>query len=1571
LLYVTKDVSGTDGGFNVIYNWTSPIVQPNQFADGTNTTVLLFHFDNRSEFGEATETTSAGDNYTFDFSGNGNNGTFLNGATINFTDSKFGGAAEFDGVDDYIDGGDYLNGLTSLTVSVWIKSDVIDTNNGFIKGHITDTSDGMVSLRYDSVGSGGGENNVIKVGFGGLSSATASQLESSANVQTTDWQHVVATWNGGEIPHLFINGIEDTPSFTSSNGDSIISDTLRIGRSITTTTYWNGSIDEVAIWNRSLSSEEILDLYRLKSGKYFWKVNVSDGTDTVENKTFEFTLDATLPTINGSLNKSLTNIVLNDVINATFNMTDDVNSINGTIVINNTGINRYFNFSFVDYVTGNSQEMSQNFTISEAPGTVINITGIAIDNVSNRKQNETIFTVADGVLPIINGTLNKSLNIIYQGDVINATFNVSDETGLSFGQVIINDTGFNRIFNFSLSGTSDTFSQNFSLSCNGCVVNITGRVNDTNNNFAQNETIFTVINNFNFTRLVDQDGVRSEFGFARGLINRTLFNTSVNAIELDGTAKNGTYLSQIFDLTSPRVFQNISWIEEVPYQREIGRADGRDGNTPLWVVDNVSGGINTSGLVLLMHFNNESQYGEATETTSDGDNYSVDFSVDVNSERTGARNNGTFLNGATINKTNYVFGGGAAEFDGVDDYIQTTSEELKTANNFTISTWFKADDTNPSHHIIWQGEGDENGWGNSCDGTHHEMHLSIGGVEGPSTIIGDVLSFHIGDCEEAESSDTIYIETPFTDTTNWNHVLVTVEAMSSSPRAEMFIDGVSVGSDTGTTTRTSRTTWDTDLRMGRPGASQRFFGGQLDEVAIWNRTLSSDEILNLYKRGALRLNLSVRSCDDAACDTETFTDFSNSTKSDISSLTNNKFIQYRANFDSDNITVTPQLYNVTIHHSADTSLPIVNATLNKSLTSIKIFDVINLSANASDETGLSFGQIIVNDTGFVRIFNFSLSGTSDTFSQNITITKSGVVINFTARVNDTSNNFATNDTIVAVVSLIVGMSLNDTSVVANTNDPVAVSGHINLSNGTNVSKNLVNLFIDDGRLYLNFSKTETNGTGWELGTAINVTINADNITLNRNGSGQYPNQTGNFTSQVIDTRTGSNFTFISWVTEVPYQTEIGRAVGDGNSASDEDGFINTSGLVLLMHFNNESSFGEATETTSDGDNYSLDFSVDVNTERTGARNNGTFLNGATINKTDYIFGGGAAEFGGSNDFVNLASKNGFSTGSGAAWTLEAWVKPDVVDSATHFIISYGDGTADNSPHLIIVSSNVWRVSTWGSGNNLDGSTPVANRWYYVVGTADGTNLRLYVNGVLDAGPKSVTNNPVTTRARIGASPKSPPTLFWDGLIDEVAIWNRSLSSDEILKLYKRGVLRLNLSVKSCDDVSCSGEGFSEVLTNASGIKLNETITPINRYFQYKAVLNTEDVNYTPVLYNVTINYTTLATDSFGNYNFTFNAPSTAATYTIKVNTTFDGIDGENSVDLTVITSCSCPASGDFEVTDNEVCEISTTCDVRPNAFRVLDGKMRIIGSGAIRADGCFIKDEQSLYVEDGAGLFCG
>ena len=96
-------------------------------------------------------------------------------------------------------------------------------------------------------------------------------------------------------------------------------------------------------------------------------------------------------------------------------------------------------------------------------------------------------------------------------------------------------------------------------------------------------------------------------------------------------------------------------------------------------------------------------------------------------------------------------------------------------------------------------------------------------------------------------------------------------------------------------------------------------------------------------------------------------------------------------------------------------MPEVNVTLNISLSNIQINNVVNVTANITDDTELSFCQVITNQTGFKEFFNFSLSGTEDTCSQNFTIFLSqGGVINFTVQVNDTFGNIIMNDTIITV-----------------------------------------------------------------------------------------------------------------------------------------------------------------------------------------------------------------------------------------------------------------------------------------------------------------------------------------------------------------------------------------------------------------------------------------------------------------------------------------------------------------------------------------------------------------------------
>ena len=93
---------------------------------------------------------------------------------------------------------------------------------------------------------------------------------------------------------------------------------------------------------------------------------------------------------------------------------------------------------------------------------------------------------------------------------------------------------------------------------------------------------------------------------------------------------------------------------------------------------------------------------------------------------------------------------------------------------------------------------------------------------------------------------------------------------------------------------------------------------------------------------------------------------------------------------------------VTAGGSTDLQNPQLNISKNK--TNIEQGDVINISSELSDDVGLSFCTIINNQSGFNQFYNFSLSGTLDKCSQNISISLgNGGVINFTALVNDTSN----------------------------------------------------------------------------------------------------------------------------------------------------------------------------------------------------------------------------------------------------------------------------------------------------------------------------------------------------------------------------------------------------------------------------------------------------------------------------------------------------------------------------------------------------------------------------------------
>ena len=200
-----------------------------------------------------------------DASGNGNDAALKgNGVTWKPNDGKLGGAAEFDGGGDAIEddnGADYINDLTAITVSVWVKSDEVPSDRGFIDGRDPGGDDTVLSLRYDAAGFEAGGKDVIKAGI--TTTGGIQRLETSNDVQTKSWQHFALTWSSGNELALYIDGELDTPTFNSPETKGKLTDATKLvigkgekdqGRS------WIGLIDDVRIYDRVLDDAEIADL---------------------------------------------------------------------------------------------------------------------------------------------------------------------------------------------------------------------------------------------------------------------------------------------------------------------------------------------------------------------------------------------------------------------------------------------------------------------------------------------------------------------------------------------------------------------------------------------------------------------------------------------------------------------------------------------------------------------------------------------------------------------------------------------------------------------------------------------------------------------------------------------------------------------------------------------------------------------------------------------------------------------------------------------------------------------------------------------------------------------------------------------------------------------------------------------------------------------------------------------------------------------------------------------------------------------------------------------------------------
>jgi hypothetical protein len=194
-----------------------------------------------------------------DSSGNGHGGILCSDAAWRPSGGRTGGALEFDGAHDTVEdtaAGGYLNGLSAITVSLWVKSDVIYQDRGIMFSHTPTDADSDLGIRYDQTGAYGGGVRVIKASVRATSGYT--QIESTSNVQTTSWQHLALVWKSGTSLKLYINGVQNPLTYNMGIVSGTITGVSKLMLGLDTKgAYWDGMLDDLRIYNRALDPNQI------------------------------------------------------------------------------------------------------------------------------------------------------------------------------------------------------------------------------------------------------------------------------------------------------------------------------------------------------------------------------------------------------------------------------------------------------------------------------------------------------------------------------------------------------------------------------------------------------------------------------------------------------------------------------------------------------------------------------------------------------------------------------------------------------------------------------------------------------------------------------------------------------------------------------------------------------------------------------------------------------------------------------------------------------------------------------------------------------------------------------------------------------------------------------------------------------------------------------------------------------------------------------------------------------------------------------------------------------------------
>lgn len=223
-----------------------------------NTTISSIKIDLNNEIATSIPKNGLMAEYLFnndvlDSSGKKNNGRNRGAISVSDRFEKPNSAYQFDGSSAFIEipFSDSLNLENEYSISIWVKPDKYSISGSIIAKN--EPSNDQYFLFYESAGNVMFEQN-----------NRDSWKRTTKKLDGNEWNHVVVVANNGKI-FIYINGEIDYASpyntmATQKNYSNILIGSS--GRSTSDGKYFKGLLDDIRIYNRGLSREEIIALYK-------------------------------------------------------------------------------------------------------------------------------------------------------------------------------------------------------------------------------------------------------------------------------------------------------------------------------------------------------------------------------------------------------------------------------------------------------------------------------------------------------------------------------------------------------------------------------------------------------------------------------------------------------------------------------------------------------------------------------------------------------------------------------------------------------------------------------------------------------------------------------------------------------------------------------------------------------------------------------------------------------------------------------------------------------------------------------------------------------------------------------------------------------------------------------------------------------------------------------------------------------------------------------------------------------------------------------------------------------------